>query len=215
MRQALVGLDVINKTIDSVVTGLNIPDRGALVVVDIFGYDGFSAECAINRKVAGTLPQCIVGTVCHTHETKKFVQEIVGRVVYNAAKEGKLQVDGFPVLKDTVDALKAHQSNGVQLGSLKFGVCSCLSDGTLILPSGIVNKWIGEVDYKDRMNKVLELHNEEFNTKGLVDTAPESPHESASKKPRLEARDVCPSTLTCLLFYLPCSTRMVNCHGIP
>ena len=184
--QALAGTDVVNKTIDALVDGMKLPDRATMVLLDLFGYDGFSAEAILNRKMQGLLPACIAATICHSHESAKFVKELVSRCIYHVAKAGTFQIDGFPVLKDTVEQLKLHKNKSLDLGHAKFAICSCRADGTLLIPSSICNKWLAEPTFMEKMTDMLTAHNVEFNQKGLSDKG-DGPNESLAKKPRLEA----------------------------
>ena len=51
--QALAGKDLVDKTIATLCSNLGLVDRSGLVLLDIFGYDGWGVESAIVSNDSG------------------------------------------------------------------------------------------------------------------------------------------------------------------
>jgi hypothetical protein len=118
-------------------THLKLSESAGVVTVDLFGYDGFSAEgCFALQSSGSTLRPCV--TVNHSYEMHKYVTGQVSRAIHTAAKDGTLEIRGFPKFQGLVDALDAVPTQM----SLNFNVTTLLPCGSLVVNESLMEKWL-------------------------------------------------------------------------
>ena len=117
---------------------LKIPENAGLVIVDLFGYDGWAAEATFNNALGNLTVQACV-TICHSLESAHYVHSIISRQIHTAARSGLLDIAGFPKFDQMVSALQAQN---MPL-DVKLNVSVLLPCGSLVVNDTLIAKWSG------------------------------------------------------------------------
>ena len=125
---------VFNKAHNHLKPGFN----NGVITLDLFGYDGFSAEaCFLNQLSIEGFRAC--GTVCHSYDCHKYVFGAISRTVYNSARRGDIVLPGFPKFDSLVTAMDAEKT---AMANVAFNVCNLLPCGALVINETLVKKWM-------------------------------------------------------------------------
>ena len=186
-------MDFFQKVID-VLLGSNekkkfIPDRAGVLITDIFGYDGWTAEATLRYTMGANVPKRYLATLCHAIPEKRLVRNTLGKVLHNACRAKEFAIEGFPDLANASEKLQNLSKAGVaSVLSLPFSLCTTLPDGTLIIPQAISNRWLEHSMYSRKAQKLIESHDKEFNKEHKRDVCDEDQaNEPPSRRTGLEA----------------------------
>ncbi len=161
--EVLAGTDVYNKIMQALYDGVKVPDRGGMITIDMFGYDGWSAEAVIQQSIAKAVPKAVLGTICHNAEATKYVTEVACRVLYEACRKGDMEMEGFPKLSPILERLRKVSDDKRTTSRVQYQLCVNLSDGTLLIPNAMTSRWLSDPTYADSMKEILAEHNATFN----------------------------------------------------
>jgi hypothetical protein len=157
LKQVTGGVSFFSEVIDKLHTpaSLGLPVGTGYVCVDLFGYDGYSAEACINASTSNMTKKACV-TVCHSYETASHTQNIIARHVHELARNGQIELQGFPKFEIMVNALKT------QLAPMEMhlSVTTLLACGSLVVNDSLGAKWSNNEWTKeahDLVHNVLKL----------------------------------------------------------
>ena len=157
--------------IEACMDGVKSTDNDGIMVVDCHGTDAWMAEAIATMSVEKK-KRMFVGTICHEDIHAKLTKHTMGSIVYNACREKKLKVLGFPDYDKMLQDVEKIASTGTkykQNDAISYEICKPLVDGTLVVLDALVQKFMsfgGKVS--DEMSDVLVAHNKEFNMKNAT-----------------------------------------------
>lgn len=108
--------------------------------------------------------QCCCATICHVKKEGEFVAAAVANKAYSLAREGRLQIPGFPNFSTCTDDLQKIQA----LESPEYSVCVALADGGLVVKESLIKYWtVTNADYEHEMTDLVTKHNAQWNKNNL------------------------------------------------
>lgn len=105
------------------------------------------------------------------------------------ARNKELRIEGFPDFGGALTELKQFQ----RAPKPEFQVCVGL-EGALVIKQALVEFWSRKEHFADRMNSLVNQHNEEFNPKNLKRGAEENPEDPESSAAQPPAKRLCLGT---------------------
>ena len=93
----------------------------------------------------------------------KYLQNLVMNHAYEAARNGELELDGFPCFDTVVSELKTQQADGPEPRDEGYKVTAAV-DGALIIKKAYLSKFQDMPDF----DEVVQKHNEAFNPDNKV-----------------------------------------------
>jgi hypothetical protein len=189
-KQALGGVDLVNRVLDCLVDGTVVGGEGILVV-DLHGYDAWVPEAILRRSMQKTTPRFWCASVVHEAATQNFVKSKMGRLVFDMCRSGEMRLPGFPQFAEKLNELRAAESAS-QVSSLTYEVTTPMPDGCLVVLESLLDKWREDPELALVLDPILTDHNAEFNPHGhrSHSTTEEA---SPAKKPRTEEPPVLPA----------------------
>ncbi|CAE7786127.1 unnamed protein product [Symbiodinium microadriaticum] len=172
MRQHLGGTGLVKK----VLCALDA-HKVHTVVVDIFGHDGWVALATLQMQMENT--KCVCATVAHTDVEYKFCKDVILHSLFSKAKGKQMQINGFPDFAAAMaDLAKVHTSEarseyGYQV-TVPVGGC-------LIVLQALVTKFRASQIVSDDFEKLLQVHDKEFNREHKTASGPAGGDEADGK----------------------------------
>ncbi|CAJ1380673.1 unnamed protein product [Effrenium voratum] len=130
-----------------------------------------------------------VATVCHSSAEANFVSLTIATKLFAMARNKELRIEGFPDFGGALTELKQFQ----RAPKPEFQVCVGL-EGALVIKQALVEFWSRKEHFADRMNSLVNQHNEEFNPKNLKRGAEENPEDPESSAAQPPAKRLCLGT---------------------
>lgn len=103
----------------------------------------------------------VCGTLCLDHSGAAILSR-VGNAVYEACRQGKVQLSGFPDFSPLVSALKA----GNTPQRTKAYRVTAEAGGKLVVLESFAKRWMEVAGTKERAEAAIREHNEYFNIDG-------------------------------------------------
>lgn len=140
----------------------------------------------LNVKNAGKKIAC--ATICHSKGEANYVSSTLATKLFSMARAGEFQIPAFPDFDSALNELKQFQRSPQP----DYQVCVATADGALVVKQTLVDFWtVKHTSFADQMQKLLQVHDNEFNTRKLKRGAEETEDAPEEERP---TKRLCPGT---------------------
>ncbi|CAJ1357711.1 unnamed protein product, partial [Effrenium voratum] len=190
MKQAAGGSSFIRTIVQSLTEGM---PQEAVVLIDATAYDAWPAMASIEARWTarenGQTWFC-ASVVLAQPSLAETVAKRIGTAVYEAARAGRLALEGWPAFDVLVSQLQEMGSQA-DMKADQYKVTSPLPCGSLVLVDSLYAKWLEQPRIAGPLQELITEHNNRFNNenKRLADRSPEKDGEPPVKRLKLSFED--------------------------
>lgn len=100
---------------------------------------------------------------------QRYVSNLMLNTVREACRNSSYTLQGFPNVADLIAQINNNNKNNFSIHA-KYEICLPFPDGTLVIPTAIAKEWGQHEQFKDKLEALIQLHNDTYNPDNKSDS---------------------------------------------